>query len=119
MLRQEQQSFQEGMDLRQIRRRNNKQPVLKAEITDFINGVTTTVYTQEEIVVAATESNLWHQFQTVGTAFHQPALFDAFGPYANNKENYLGVFEGSFIPHKDADPYAVSLLEIMVKPQSL
>ena len=94
MLRLEQQSIQEGLDSRQIRGRNNKQPVLKAEITDFINGVTTIVYTQEGTVVAAAESNLRRQSQTVGTAFRQPALFDAFGQYANNKQNCLGVLEG-------------------------
>ena len=79
MMVREQRSIQEGKDLCQIRGRNNKQPVLKAEITDFINGTIKTVYTQEEIVSAAAESNLRRQSQTVGTAFRQPALFDAFG----------------------------------------
>ena len=58
MMIREEHSIQEGMDSRQIRGRNNKQPVLKAEITDFITGITRTVYTQEEIVAAAAESNL-------------------------------------------------------------
>ena len=40
-------------------------------------------------------------------------------PYANNKVNYLGVLDGSFIPREDAEPYAVSLLKTMVQPQSL
>ena len=57
------------MDSEQIRGRNNKQPVLKAEITDFITGITRTVYTQEEIVVVAAESNLCCQSKTNGTAF--------------------------------------------------
>jgi len=92
---------------------------LKAEITDFITGTTTTVYTQKEIVIAAAESNLRRQSQTVGTAFHEPALFDAFGPCADNEANCLGVLDGTFVSHEDADPYAVSLLETMVQPQSL
>ena len=119
MLKREQRSIQEGMESRQIRGKNNKQPVLKAEITDFITGTTTTVYTQEEIVIAAAESNLRRQSQMVGTAFREPALFDAFGPYADNEANCLGVLDGTFVPHEDADPYAVSLLETMVQPQSL
>ena len=72
MLKREQRSIQEGVELRQIRGRNNQQPVLKAEITDFITGTTTTMYTQEEIVIAAAESNLRRQSQTVGTAFLDP-----------------------------------------------
>ena len=43
MLRKEQQAIQEGYDLGQIRGRNNKQPVLKVEVTDFITGITKTV----------------------------------------------------------------------------
>ena len=58
MLKREQRSIQEGIDSKQIWGKNNKQPVLKAEITDFITGITRTVYTQEEIVVATAESNL-------------------------------------------------------------
>ena len=79
MMVREQRSIQEGKYSRQIRGRNNKQPVLKAKITDFISGTIKTVYTQEEIVSATAESNLRRQSQTVGTAFRQPALFDAFG----------------------------------------
>ena len=119
MLRKEQRSIQEGFDSQQIRGRNNRQPVLKAEVTDFITGSTKTVYTQEKIVIAAAESNRRRQSQTVATAFRLPALFDAFGPCANNEENYLGVLDGTFIPHPDVDPYAVSLLETMMQPQSL
>ena len=75
MLKKEQRSIQEGIDSRQIRGRNNKQLVLKVEITYFITGTTTTVNTREETVVAAAESNLRRQSQTVGTAFHQlPSL---------------------------------------------
>ena len=99
--------------------RNNKQPVLKAEVIDFITGITKTVYTQEEIIIAAAESNQRRQSQTVDTAFRLPPLFDAFGPCADNEENCLGVLDGTFIPHPDADPYAVLLLETMVQPQSL
>ena len=65
----EERSIQESVDSRQIRGRNNKQPVLKAEITDFITGITRTVYTQEEIVAAAAESNLRRQSQIICTAF--------------------------------------------------
>ena len=48
MLRKEQRSIQVGFELRQIRGRSSKQPVLKAEVTDFITGITKTVYTQEK-----------------------------------------------------------------------
>ena len=58
MLRKEQRSIQEGVDLRQIRGTNNKQPVLKAEVTDFTTGITKTVYTQEEIVIADADNLL-------------------------------------------------------------
>ena len=108
--------IQEGVDSRQIWGRNNTQPVLEAEITNSITCTTTTVYTQEDIVLAATESNLCHQSQTVGTDFRQPTLFDAFGPCADNEANYLGVLDGTFVPCKDANPFAVSLLETMVQP---
>ena len=119
MLKREQRSIQEGRDSKQIRGRNNKQPVLKGEITNFITGITRIVYTQEEIVVAAAESNFRRQSKTVGTAFRQPALFDASGLCTDNEENCLGVLDGTFVPHEDADPFAVSLLETMVQPQSL
>ena len=119
MLKREQRSIQEGMDSKQIRGRNNKQPVLKAEITDFITSTTRTMYKQEEIVVAAAKSNLRCQSKTVDTAFRQPVLFDALGPCADNEENCLGVLDGTFVPHEDADLFAVSLLESMVQPQLL
>ena len=119
MLKKEQRSIQEGVESKQIKRRKNKQPVLQAEITDLIAGITTTVYTQEEIGIAVAESNLWCQSHTVGTVYRQPALFDAFGSCANNEANCLGVLDGTLIPHEDADPYAVSLLETMVQPQYL
>ena len=51
MMRKEQQAIQEGKDSRQIRGRNNKQPILKAEVTDFITGTVTTVHTQDELFV--------------------------------------------------------------------
>ena len=119
MLKREQQSIQESVESKQIRGRNNKQPVVKAEIIDFNTSTTTTVYTQEEIVIAAAKSNLRRQSQTVVIAFREPALFDAFGPYADNEASCLGVLDGTFVPREDADPYAVLLLETMVQPQSL
>ena len=119
ILKKEQLSIQEGLESRQIKGRNDKQPVLKAEGTEFITGFTMTVYTQEEIFIAAAESNLQRQSQTVGTTFHEPALFDAFGPCADNKENCLGVLDGTFILHADADPCTIPLLETLVQPLSL
>ena len=92
---------------------------MKTEVTEFITGIVKTVYTQEEIVIAAAESNGRRQSQIVGTAFRLPSLMDAFGPCADNEETCLGVLDGTFVPHPDADPYAVSLLETMVQPQSL
>ena len=55
----------------------------------------------------------------VGTAFREPTLFDTFGPCADNEANCLNVLEGTFIPHEDADPYVISLLETLVQPQYL
>ena len=55
MLWKEQRSIQEGFNLQQIRGRNNRQPVLKTEVIDFITGIAKTVYTQEEIAIAAAE----------------------------------------------------------------
>ena len=69
MLKREQQSIQEGRDSKQIHGRNNKQPVIKVEMTNFITGTIRTMYTQEEIVVAAAETNLRCQSKTIGTAF--------------------------------------------------
>ena len=111
MMERKQRSNQEGVESRQIRGKNNKQPVLKVEITDFVTGITTTVHTQEEIVAAAVELNLRCQSKTIGTAFRQPALFNASGSCADNGENCLGVLTDSLIHHEDADPRAVSLLE--------
>ena len=116
MLKREQRSIQEGVDSRQIRGKNNKQTVLKAEITDFITGITTTVYTQKEIVVTVAESALKRQSKTVGTAFCQPVLFGAFGSCADNEANCLSVLNDTFVFHVDADPYVVSLLETLVQP---
>ena len=74
------------------------------------------MYTQEEIVVAAAKSNLRRQSQTVGTTFCQPALFDAFGPCADNEDDCFGVVDGTFVAHKGAEPYAVSILKMTVHP---
>ena len=52
------------------------------------------------------------------TAFQLLALFDTFGPCANNKEYCLRVLDGTFINHPDADPNAVLLLEMMREPRS-
>ena len=90
-----------------------------AEIIDFVTGSVKTVYTQETIVIAAAESNRRRQSQTIGTAFRLPPLMDAFGSCADNEANYLGVLDGTFVSHPDADTYAVSFLETMVQPQSL
>ena len=119
MLQKEQRSIQEGRDSQQIRGRNNKQLVLKVKITDFITRSVRPVYTQGEIVIAAAESNLRRRSQTFDTAFRQPPLMDVFGICADNEENCLGVVDGTFVPHPDADPYAVLLLETMAQPQSL
>ena len=69
--------------------------------------------------IATAESNLRRQSQTVGTAFREPALFNTFGPCTDNEANYLGVLDGTFIPHEDVDLYTVLLLEMVVQPQSL
>ena len=53
------------------------------------------------------------------TAFRLPALFDAFGPCADNEANCLGVLYGTFLPHEDTEPATVSLLETMFQPQSI
>ena len=65
----EERSIQEGIESREIQGRNNKQPVLKAEIIDFVTGITRTATTQEGIVTAATKPNLRRQSQTIGTVF--------------------------------------------------
>ena len=58
MLVREERARQEGRDSRQIRGRNNKNPVLKVEVTDFIIGSKRIVDNQAEIVAAAAASNL-------------------------------------------------------------
>ena len=113
-------SRQEGRDSKQIRGRNIKSPVLKAEVTDFITGISRIVETQEEIVAAAAaESNLRRQSQTVGTAFCLSPLEDAFGTCANNEANCHAVIAGTFIPPEGSDPFAVSLLQALEQPSSL
>lgn len=47
MMLYEELSIQKGQDLKQIRGRNNKHPVLKAEITNFVTGVIRTIDTQK------------------------------------------------------------------------
>ena len=108
----EERARQEGRDSKQIRGKNNKSPVLKAEVTDFITGTTRIVETQEEIVAAAAESNRRRQTQTVGTAFCLPPLEDSFGSCANNEANCHAVIAGTFIPPEGSDPFAVSLLQV-------
>ena len=72
MMIREERARQEGRDSKQIQGRNNKSPVLKAEVTNFITGTTRVVETQEEILAAAAESNLRRQTQTVGLPFAYP-----------------------------------------------
>ena len=67
MMIREERYIQAGVDSRQIRGRNNRQLVLKAEVADFITGITRTVCTQEEIVAAAVELNFRRQSQNIGT----------------------------------------------------
>ena len=107
MLRKKQRAIKEGKDSRQIRERNNNQPIIKAEVTDFITGTVRTVHTQDKIVRAAAKSNLCRQSQNVDTSFPQPPLMEDFGPCADNEGNCLGVLDCTFIPHHDADPFAV------------
>ena len=92
---------------------------MKAEVTDFITGTTRIVETQEEIVAAATESNLRCQSQTVGTVFYSSPLEDVFGTCANNEANCHTVIAGTFIPLEGTDPFAVSLLQALEQPSSL
>ena len=115
----EERARQEGRDSRQIRRRNTKSPVLKANVTDFITSITRVVETQETIVAATTESNLRRQTQTAGTAFCLFPLEDAFGSCANNEANWHAVIAGTFVPSKGSDPFAVSLLQTLEQPSSL
>ena len=115
----EERARQESRDSKQIRARNNKSPVLKAEVTDFITGTTRVVETQEETIAAAAESNLRRQTQTVGTAFCLPPLEEAFGSCANNEANCHAVIAGTFIPPDGSDPFAVSLLQALEQPSSL
>ena len=61
-------SIEEGVGSRQIGGKNNKKPVLKAEIINFITGITRTVYTQEDIVAAAAESSIQRQSLLIDTA---------------------------------------------------
>ena len=82
-------------------------------MTDFVTGITRIVETQEEIIGAATKSNLRRQTQTAGTAFCLLPLEDAFSPCANNETNCNDVIAGSFIPPEDSDPFAVSLLQAL------
>ena len=119
MMIREGRSRQEGRDSERIRGRNNKSPVLKAEVTNFLTGTTRVVGTQEEIIAAAAESNLHRQTQTVGTAFCLPPLEDAFGSYVNNEANCHSVIAGTFIPPEGSDPFAVSLLQALEQPSSL
>ena len=107
----EEKAWQEGRDSKKVQGRNNKSPVLKAEVTDFITGTTRVVETQEEIVAAADESNLRRQTQTVETALCLSPLEDAFGSCANNEANCYAVISGTFIPPEGLDPFAVSLLQ--------
>ena len=92
---------------------------MKAEVTDFITGITRIVETQEEIVAAAAESNLRQQTQTTGTAFCLSPLEDGFGSCANNEANCYAVIAGTFVPPEGSDPFAVSLLQALEQPSSL
>ena len=92
---------------------------MKAEVTDFITGITRVVETQEEIVAAAAESNLRRQTQTEGTAFCLPPLEDTFGSCANNEANCHAVIAGTFDHPEGSDPFVVSLLQALEQPSSL
>ena len=119
MMIREERARQEGRDSRQIRGGNTKSPVLKAEVTDFVTGITRVVETQEEIIAAAAESKLRRQTQTEGTTFCLPPLEDAFCSCADNVANYHAVIVGTFVPRAGSDPFAVSLLQALEQPSSL
>ena len=118
---QEKRTRQERHESRQISGGNNKCPFLKAEVTNFVTGITriVEVETQEEIVATASKSNLQQLTQTAGTAFCPPPLKGTFGPCVNNGANCNDVITGFFIPPEGLDPFSVSLLQTLGQPTSL
>lgn len=58
MMLREEKSQQEGWELRHLRARNNKSPILKTQVKDWVIYIVTIIDTQEDIVAAAAESNL-------------------------------------------------------------
>ena len=92
MLRKEQRSIQEGFDSQQIRGRKNKQPVLKAEATDFITGITKTVYTQESFFVdditTATSNNILTWMQSI-TDESRETLLPLLIPIFESQKSYV------------------------------
>ena len=55
----------------------------------------------------------------VGTAFCLLPLEDVFGPCTNNEANCNDVIVGSFMSPDGADPFTVSLRQILEQPTSL
>ena len=69
MMIQEERARQEERNSRQIYGPNTKCLVLKADVTDFVTGITRVVETQEEIITAAAKSNLHGKLKLQGRSF--------------------------------------------------
>ena len=70
MMIREERARQEGHESRQIRRQNNKYPVLKAEVTAFVTGITRIVETQEEIIAANLTVDVKRKLPVLLFVFH-------------------------------------------------
>ena len=116
-MKREQQQRDLGLASRTIRGAINKNAVLKAIATDA-DGTEHVLETQEEMVLAMAESNLWQQQQYQGTPSMTPSFLDDFR-YLADTPAALSVLEGTYVPPAGTYPYLVEFLSCLEMQPSI
>jgi hypothetical protein len=107
-----------GQAARNIRRKNTKDPVLRAVATDA-EGNTYECNSQDTMVPAMGISNSLRQQQCVETPFQMAPLLDILGYLMDNNEIAQQVIDGTFIPPEGTDEVAIELLETLKMEDSV
>ena len=117
-IKREQKARVMGLAARNIRRKNMKDPVLRAVASDP-EGNTYECNSQESMIKAMSSSNSNRQQQCKQTPFQMAPLLDIMGYLMDNDEIAQQVMDGTFSPPEGTDPVAAELLETLQMENSV
>jgi hypothetical protein len=107
-----------GQAARNIRRKNTKDPVLRAVAADAV-GNTYECNSQDTMVPAMGKSNSLRQQQCAQTPFQMAPLLNIIGYLMDNDEIAQQVMDDTFIPPEGTDKVAIELLETLKMEDSV